>query len=161
MKNKLYVMVGIPGSGKSTYAKKNFPDAWYISRDEIRFDLVAENEEYFSKEDEVFNEFIRIINLGLEMGNDVVADATHLNSKSRMKLFSHLNLNKKKTKVIAIMMRTPLNICIERNEGRKGTRSYVPPQVIKRMYYSLRQPSTEECNGIINEVHTIRIKGEG
>ena len=39
-------MVGIPGSGKSTYAKKNFPDAWYISRDEIRFDLVAENEEY-------------------------------------------------------------------------------------------------------------------
>ena len=160
MKNKLYVMVGIPGSGKSTYAKKNFPDAWYISRDEIRFDLVAENEEYFSKEDEVFDEFIKEINFALSIGKEVIADATHLNSRSRMKLFSHLNINKEKTEVTAIVMRTPLNVCIKRNEGRKGTRSYVPPQVIKRMYYSLRQPSTEEYNNIIDEVHTIKIKRE-
>ena len=67
MKNKLYVMIGCPGSGKSTYAKKHFPHALYVSRDEIRFNLIAENEEYFSKEDEVFTEFINAINLGLKI----------------------------------------------------------------------------------------------
>lgn len=158
MKNKLYIMVGIPGSGKSTYAKKNFPDAWYISRDEIRFNLVAENEEYFSKEDEVFNEFIRMINLGLEMGNDVVADATHLNSRSRIKLFSHLNLNKEKTEIIAVVMRTPLKTCLERNENRIGTRSYVPPQVIKRMSHSLREPTSEEFDTVIDFARIISPK---
>ena len=46
-------MVGIPGSGKSTWAKarcKNNPHAAYISRDEIRFSLLKDEEEYFAKE---------------------------------------------------------------------------------------------------------------
>ena len=51
---KLYVMCGGPGSGKSTWIKKNLPTfkgyTKVVSRDEIRFSLVKEGEEYFSKE---------------------------------------------------------------------------------------------------------------
>ena len=160
MKNKLYIMIGIPGSGKSTYAKKNFPNAIYVSRDEIRFKLVTENEEYFSREEEVFDEFINAINLGLAFGNDVVADATHLNPKSRLKLLSHLDLDKNRTEIIAVVMRIPLKTCLERNENRIGTRSYVPPQVIKRMSRSLREPTPEEFDTVIDFARIISPKEE-
>ena len=154
MKNKLYIMVGCPGSGKSTYAKKHFPHALYVSRDEIRFDLVAENEEYFSKEDEVFIEFINTINIGLAMGNDVVADATHLNSRSRNKLLKNLDPYLiRNIEIIAVIMTTPLNECIKRNENRKGTRSYVPPEVIKKMYHSFKAPTFEELHIIDNVIY--------
>ena len=158
--NKLYIMIGIPGSGKSTYAKKRFPNAIYVSRDEIRFDLVSENEEYFSKENEVFTKFVNIINSNLKAGKDVVADATHLNPRSRTKLFSHLNIDPTKTEIIAVVMRTPLEVCLNRNENRKGTRSYVPPQVIKNMYSSFKEPTMKELNTIIDMVYFISSKEE-
>lgn len=158
MKNKLYVMVGVPGSGKSTYAKQHYPNAIYVSRDEIRFELVKENEEYFSKEDEVFRKFIYLIDFNLKAGRDVIADATHLNPNSRAKLFSHLDINKEKTEVIAVVMRTPLNICLDRNENRRGTRSYVPRTVIKRMFYSFKIPTTQEYNSIIDTVYIVAVK---
>ena len=159
MKNKLYLMIGCPGSGKTTYAKRYLTNAVYISRDEVRFSLVKENEEYFSKENEVFQNFIDKINEKLQNGFDVVADATHLNRKSRLKLLASLDLNKEKTEVIAIFMQTPLDICIKRNENRKGTRSYVPIAAIKRMYYSIVPPNLEECCGLIDTIHTIKSKG--
>lgn len=154
MKNKLYIMIGIPGSGKSTYAKKHFPNALYVSRDEIRFNLVAENEEYFSKEKEVFSKFINTINFGLTTGKDVVADATHLNYRSRNKLLKNLDINFiRKIEIVAIVMATPLDECIKRNENRKGTRSYVPQEVIKKMYTSFKPPTFEELYMIDNVIY--------
>lgn len=57
---KIYLLCGIPGSGKSTWAKNHLDDnSIWISRDLIRFSMVSEEEEYFSKEKEVFKEFIK------------------------------------------------------------------------------------------------------
>ena len=59
----LYLMCGIPGSGKSTWIKQNKIESdAVISRDVVRFSLVKEHEEYFSKETEVFYTFIDQIN---------------------------------------------------------------------------------------------------
>ena len=62
-KNKtLYVMVGIPGSGKSTFINTHCQSDWKIvSRDQVRFSIVREDEEYFSKEKKVFKTFIEEI----------------------------------------------------------------------------------------------------
>lgn len=157
--NKLYVMSGCPGSGKTYYAKTHFPDAIYVSRDEIRFSMVSETEEYFSKEKQVFKEFISEINAGIASGKDVVADATHLNEKSRTKLFNNLIIDRDKTKVEVICMQVPLHTCIKQNENRKGTRSYVPQDVIKRMFLSVTIPSYAEREKFMNVVRFIR-KGE-
>ena len=54
-------MVGAPGSGKSTFARKRFPNARYISRDEIRFSVLKPDEDYFSKEKLTWKMFIDAI----------------------------------------------------------------------------------------------------
>lgn len=155
MKNKLYIMCGVPGSGKSTFAKLYFPEALYISRDEIRFALVKEDEEYFSKEDEVYNLFINKIKNGLNEGKNVIADATHLNQYSRLKLVKSLGINPKDTEIVIIFMNVPLKECIARNEKRKGTRSYVPIPAIIRMSKNLRTPTFDECFGMIHRIITV------
>ena len=94
MNKKMFVMCGAPGSGKSTWLEekviKNIytKPATVVSRDKIRFALVKEDEQYFSKENEVWEKFITQIKKDLEMWSveEVYVDATHLNIASRSKL---------------------------------------------------------------------------
>lgn len=138
--NKLYVMVGIPGSGKSTFIKNHLKETdKVVSRDEIRFSLVAEEEEYFSHEKEVFRKYVDTIAEYLAYGNDVYADATHLNESSRGKLLRALGKSLVGVEIIAVYIKVPVTTAITQNELRKG-RSYVPTQQIKRMKSSLTEP---------------------
>lgn len=162
-KNILYIMIGIPGSGKSTYAHfllTNENMDW-VSRDKIRFDLLTEKDNYFAKENQVYKNFISQINTGLRMGHNVIADATHLNLKSRYKLFNKLHIDRTKTIVIGIYMNLPLETCLERNETRKGGRTYVPPHEIHNMYTKLEPPTYNEPFDyiyVINEQSTNLLK---
>lgn len=146
----LVLMVGVPGAGKSTFTKeleKENEDCVIVSRDIIRFSLVNEDEEYFSKENEVFKEFINQINENLKNHRMVVADATHLNYNSRSKVLSKITENCIKN---AIIIKTPLEKCLENNELRKGTRAYVPRSVIKRMSEQLTIPDETEGLDIVS-----------
>ena len=144
MKKHLYLMVGVPGSGKSTYAKNILKDGdIYISRDEIRYSLLTEEDDYFAKENEVIKTFIDNIDKSLVMEEycgDVYADATHLSPKSRAQVLNQL---KNKDKVSVIYLDIPLNIILERNAQRKG-RALVPENVVRRMYNSITLPTKAE-----------------
>ena len=143
----LWIMCGPPGCGKSYFAKNVFitDDSWqYISRDEVRFSMLGENDEYFSKEKKVFNEFCdRIIYaLGCDEYHNVIADATHLNEASRMKLINRVCPNEMGVKVFCVYFNTPEHICQERNKQRKG-RAVVPADVIHKMYLSRTHPAKD------------------
>lgn len=144
MKKHLYLMMGVPGSGKSTYAKNILKDGdIYISRDEIRYSLLTEEDDYFAKENEVIKTFIDNIDKSLvneEYCGDVYADATHLSPKSRAQVLNQL---KNKDKVSVIYLDIPLNIILERNAQRKG-RALVPENVVRRMYNSIILPTKAE-----------------
>lgn len=133
----LYLMVGVPGSGKSTFARQL--KGKYVSRDEVRFSLLSDNDEYFSKEDKVFEKFIYEIKEGLSRGVDVIVDATHINKSSRRKVLSKVHPEK----VVAIFMDTPLGVCLKRNAQRSG-RALVPETAICNMYDNLTMPEYEE-----------------
>lgn len=145
-KRKLYLMMGCPGSGKSTYLKTRFSQRplAVISRDEIRFSMVKEDEEYFSRENEVYAEFIQQIKDALDFNAEVFADATHLNERSRAKTLRALGESLKDVEVNIIWVRVPVEIALAQNENRKGTRSYVPKSVIRRMHLQLTKPTKEE-----------------
>ena len=63
-----------------------------VSRDAIRFSMINDNDEYFQKEKNVWKEYIHQIQEEINANNTVIADATHLNKKSRQKLLNTLNL---------------------------------------------------------------------
>lgn len=144
---RLMLMTGIPGAGKSTLLKNTTREDcgdYIVSRDKIRFSLVKEGESYFSKEDEVWEMFIQEIKDNLPKYDTVFVDATHLNEVSRAKVLRALGSATKGVTLGSIFVDVPLELALEQNEQRKGTRAYVPQSVIKRMYYTLTPPSEEE-----------------
>lgn len=141
----LYISCGIPGSGKSTFLKSHIaPTERIVSRDEIRFSLLKEGEEYFSHEDEVWDIFIHTIADSINNGINTYADATHLNYFSRMKLLIALEDLCKPSDIKGISFNVPLNICIERNEKRKSTKAYVPINTIRKMARSFSPIAPDE-----------------
>ncbi len=128
-------MSGIPGSGKSTYCKDKIKEngSVRVSRDDIRFALIDDNEEYFSHENEVFREFIRIINeyLANDDVTDIYVDATHLNEKSRNKVLDRLHLKNANINVINFFI--DCDLAIKRNNMREGL-AVVPEHVIRNMF---------------------------
>lgn len=145
----LIMMIGIPGSGKSTVAKKWIPkgDTRYISRDDIRFKMVKEDEEYFSKEKEVFQEYLRQIDAAIARGTRYIfADATHLNRASRKKVLSQLK--NKPDIVCAFYLDVPIDIALERNAQRTG-KTFVPETAIRNMWNSMQFPQADEGIDIV------------
>lgn len=82
--NKLFMLVGLPASGKTTCGKRlaEVEDALIVSSDEIRKELLGDVNDQ-TKNEQVFKEVEnRIIN-GLKERN-VIYDATNINYKRRM-----------------------------------------------------------------------------
>ena len=146
-KSKLWMMVGIPGSGKSYWIHNHrayFAGTVAVaSRDTLRFTKVKENEEYFSKEKEVFNDFVGQIKIGLEYFDNTIADATHISAGSRGKLLRALKDSLKDVEVNAIVIDSCLAKCLEQNSQRTG-REFVPETAIRNMFSNFSLPTLEE-----------------
>ena len=116
--NVLYLMMGIPGSGKSTYAKQfaSRNKIQYISRDEIRFSLLQPTDGYFDKENEVMKILREKTNLALENGSTLV-DSTNLSEKSRARLLNYIKTEC--AAIVVLFMDTTVSTALKRNALRK------------------------------------------
>ena len=158
MKPILYILCGPAGSGKSTWAKGFIAsreiyniDIHYVSRDEIRLSMLKDGEDYFAHENEVFNKFADTIYSILTNGLDVIADATHLNPKSRAKLIRAIDMRGNiDYDIIFVSFNVPYEVCKERNVQRTG-RARVPEANLEQMYNWYREPRATEdvrCVGV-------------
>jgi len=144
--NKIIFLRGLPGSGKSTWAKQyqaEHPETVRTNKDELRAML---HDSKYSKGRENFVLAVRdfTIDKALEDGHDVICDDTNFHEKhfARMKEIAARHMA---TIEIKDFTDVPLEECIERDRKRPN---YVGEQVIRRMHRDFLQtaPTSPEYN---------------
>lgn len=163
-KPTLYILCGTPGCGKSTWVQKKMKEntnpikhKWaYVSRDEIRFSMIREEDDYFSKEKQVFREYVTRICESLKDTYVVntIADATHVNKISRDKLINAIGrmCPELEFNIVMVYFDIPVEVCIFRNNKRSGL-ARVPENVIKNMHATLEFP---KCRKDLIRVEIVR-----
>jgi predicted kinase len=134
---KLVVLVGLPGSGKSTWASQQpFPA---LSSDAVRL-MIADDPTVQTIHRRVFATLRYLARQRLELKRPVTCiDATSLTRWERrpwIRLAQDADCDAE-----AIFFDTPLEVCLERNSRRDRV---VPADAVREMARKLEPPSLEE-----------------
>lgn len=139
-KRTLIIMIGVPGSGKSTFAnmisdKYNIP---IVSSDTIRKQLYG-SESIQGNFNQVFNEVYRQINKWIDCGA-CIYDATNTKKMWRYTAIAKVL----PTEVTYIIVDPGLRKSLEQNANRERV---CPEHVIRRMHKQLKEeyPFEDEC----------------
>jgi predicted kinase len=128
------VLVGLPGSGKSTWAAQQ--GLTVLSSDDMRVTL-ADDATDQTIHRQVFKALRYLVRQRIALGRPVTCvDATHLTPRERRPYF-----RLKGCRVEAVYFNTPLEVCLQRNRLRSRV---VPAEVIERMAALMVKPTKAE-----------------
>lgn len=135
----LLMLVGLPGSGKSTYIKNHFNQNLKVhSSDSIREELTGTEDDQ-SVNSKVFDILHKRVKEDLENGVSCIYDATNISWKRRKAFLE--SLNKIDCFKVCHVIATPYEVCLRQNKARARI---VPEAVIKRMYMNFDIPFYNE-----------------
>lgn len=139
MRPKFIMLVGIPGSGKSTYAKNLIyaTNGVHLSSDGIRAELYGD-EAIQGNPSEVFEIMHKRTLEALADGNNVIYDATNITRKDRASILSKIP---KYVETECHIVWAPIEICIERDSKRERS---VGKEVIDKMLKRFQAPYYDE-----------------
>lgn len=132
----LSILIGLPGSGKTSYAKKQMinSNTIYLSSDNIRVEMFGFEDQTHNSE--VFNEMNDRTYMALNKGYNVIYDATNLSKKRREQLIK--KAKNEGNEVNAYLFCTPINIILERNLIRQER--HLPYDKLMQMIQSIECP---------------------
>jgi predicted kinase len=147
---KLFLLIGLPGSGKSTFAKQlmtECPQMPLISTDGIRGQLFG-SQALQGPWLLIWQEVERQFRQATSTANTAIFDATNTQRRHRREVIA-LARELGFTQILGIWVDTPVWLCLARNKRRSRQ---VPEEIILRMHRQLRDapPSLEEgLDGLI------------
>ena len=144
---KVILLVGLPGSGKSTYATAQ---GWPIlASDELRRVLLDDARDQTANRT-VFVLLRRLLHMRLELRRPVTCiDATNLTPYERRPYIKIAQMHD--AEVEAVYLDVPIEVCLQRNRGRDRV---VPPDVVEKMSKRLQVPSVEEGFSAVRVLRT-------
>ena len=138
---RLILLVGVPGSGKSTYARNKVNNGdgniVWLSSDAIREKLYGDAA-CQDNPGKVFEIMQKEAVEALDKGFDVIYDATNITRKARAGI---LNAVPKYVRKCCVVIWAPIDICIERDKARERT---VGKEVIDKMLKRFEAPFYDE-----------------
>src|SRR5258708_34723212 len=157
----LVALIGISGSGKSTFARKHFKPTEILSSDFCR-GLVSDDENSQAATDDAFDVLHYIAGKRLAAGRLTVVDATNVQREARQPL---VELARQYHMLpVAIVLNLPEKLCVERNSSRpnRSLGAHVIPRQRQDLYRSLRGLEREGFRHVfilstIEEVETATI----
>ena len=148
---KLVMMIGLPGSGKSTYAKsltKCYPDLEFVvlsTDDYIENKAVANGTTYADIFQDTYKEaeefMFAKLQYAIDNGISVFWDQTNLNKKTRMKKLDKIPDDY--VRAFVLYSNTDIDSLLERQKNRKPTK-IIPRHVMTNMANSLEWPDADE-----------------
>lgn len=146
VKPTFVMLVGVPGSGKSTYATergKDMINTKYFSSDAIRGEIYGD-ENCQNDPGRVFAIMQERTVEALKSGCDVIYDATNITRKNRKTILDMLPPYVTKE---CVVVWAPIGVCIERDSKRDRT---VGKEVIMKMLKRFEAPFYDEGFDIIS-----------
>lgn len=138
----LHMFIGVPGSGKTTYAKRLQEESGYmiISSDVVRVNNPNWNEE------KVFPEVYRLCGMYLSQGVNVILDATNIDIQTRQTHIKAINKYFCDYEIIAYYFDVPLKTCENRVSKRNldHRELYLPVDVCGLYAHKVIAPTAEE-----------------
>jgi len=130
----LVLLIGVSGSGKSTFAAKHFKPTEIVSSDFCR-GLVADDENDQAATKDAFEVLEFIVGKRLELGRLTVVDATNVQPGSRKSLVALAKAHD--VLPVAVVLDLPTGVSVERNAAR-ADRDF-GAHVVKRQHDQLRR----------------------
>jgi protein phosphatase len=130
----LIALVGISGSGKSTFARRHFTPTEVLSSDAFRA-MVADDENDQSASKDAFEALHYVAAIRLRAGRRVVVDATNVQQHARAELVKLARAHD--VLPVAIVLDTPEPVAWERTQAR-ADRDF-GRQVLRRQHQDLRR----------------------
>ncbi|MFG2226709.1 polynucleotide kinase-phosphatase [Streptomyces sp. NPDC048644] len=148
----LVVLIGATGSGKSTFAARNFRPTEVLSSDVCR-GLVSDDENDQAASGDAFDVLHYIAGKRLAAGRLTVVDATNVQSAARTQL---VKLAREHDVLpVAVVLDMPEALCAERNAARSD-RAGLPRHVIQRHQRELRRSLRHLEREGFRKVHVLR-----
>lgn len=147
---KLIMLIGLPGSGKSTYAKRyidnHLEDTVWCSSDNVRKVLYGD-ENIQGNPKTVFEHLQNDVEMYLRDGYNVIYDATNVTRKNRRGV---INKFKNLAEIECHIVWAPYNECVARDKERVRS---VGEDVIRKFLYRWQSPNYDEGFKFIDVIY--------